>query len=151
MKGWSVVEMKEWSQDPPLPSSHLRVDSGGKGILLEILAYLKPSEGKQFLSFVYVCNSSIWAYLLLLQPKTLVLCHHCCIFHHLTALRMESVMKVNSGRWISGLKIKTEGLTMECHNARGTIGGIEDLQIRQYLLDNHWEWIGWWFGERIDV
>jgi len=45
---------KGWSQDPPLPSPHLRVGSGGEGISLEILAYLRPSEGKQLLSFVSV-------------------------------------------------------------------------------------------------
>ena len=42
------------SQDPLLPRPHLRVGSGGKGILLEIPAYLRLSEGKQLLSFVSV-------------------------------------------------------------------------------------------------
>jgi len=45
---------KGCSQDPPLPSPHLRVVSGGKGILLEILVYLRPSEGKELLSFIFV-------------------------------------------------------------------------------------------------
>lgn len=45
---------KGWSQDPLLPRPHLRVGSGGKGILLEIPAYLRLSEGKQLLSFVSV-------------------------------------------------------------------------------------------------
>ena len=49
LNGW-----KGWSQDPPLPRSHLRVGRGGKGILLEIPTHLKPSEGKQILSFVFV-------------------------------------------------------------------------------------------------
>lgn len=46
MKGWSVVEMKEWSLDPPLPSSHLRAGSGGVGLLLKVLAKVWSSEGK---------------------------------------------------------------------------------------------------------
>jgi len=37
---------KGWSQDPPLPRPHLRVDSGHKCVLLEILLYLRPCEGK---------------------------------------------------------------------------------------------------------
>ena len=45
---------QEWSQYPPLPRPHLRAGSGGKAILLAILAYLKPSEGKQFHSFISV-------------------------------------------------------------------------------------------------
>lgn len=43
-----------WSQDSPRPRPHLRVGSGGKGILLEIPAHLRPSEGKKILSFVFV-------------------------------------------------------------------------------------------------
>ena len=30
-----LSDQKGWSQDPPLPRPHLRVDSGGEGILLE--------------------------------------------------------------------------------------------------------------------
>jgi len=37
-----------------LPRPHLMVDRGGKGILLEIPAFLRPSEGKQCLSFISV-------------------------------------------------------------------------------------------------
>jgi len=45
-----------WSQDPPLSRPHLRVGIGGKGILLEILVYVKPSEGKYFFHFcIYNC------------------------------------------------------------------------------------------------
>jgi len=43
-----------WSQDLPLPRPHLRAGWGGKGILLEIPAYGRPSKGKQLLSFVFV-------------------------------------------------------------------------------------------------
>jgi len=43
-----------WSQDPPLLRPHLRVGCGGEGILLNILAYLKPSEGKQLFAFISV-------------------------------------------------------------------------------------------------
>jgi len=40
--------------DAPLPRPHLRVGSGGEGILLEIPVYLRPSESKQLLS-PYFC------------------------------------------------------------------------------------------------
>jgi len=51
----AITEWPEgWSQDPPLPSPHLRAGSGGEGISLEIPAYLRPSEGKQLLSFISV-------------------------------------------------------------------------------------------------
>jgi len=38
-----LSDWKEWSQDPPLPRPHLRVGSGGKGLLLESPAYLRLS------------------------------------------------------------------------------------------------------------
>ena len=41
-----LSDWKAWSQDPPLPRALLRVGSAGKGILLEILAYVKSSKGK---------------------------------------------------------------------------------------------------------
>jgi len=44
------MQCTEWwkgcSQDPPLPSPHLRVASGSRSILLEILTYLRPFQGK---------------------------------------------------------------------------------------------------------
>jgi len=49
-----LSDWKGWSQDPPLPRPHLRVSNGGEGISLEIPAFLRPSEGKQLLSFVAV-------------------------------------------------------------------------------------------------
>ena len=33
-----------WSQDPPFPRPHLRVGSGGSGILLDVSVCLRPSE-----------------------------------------------------------------------------------------------------------
>ena len=45
-------DWKVWGQDAPLPRPHLRVGSGGEGISLEILAYLRPSKSKQLFSFV---------------------------------------------------------------------------------------------------
>ena len=49
-----LCEQKGWSQDTPLPRPHLRAGKGGKGISLEIPVYLRPSEGKQLLSFISV-------------------------------------------------------------------------------------------------
>jgi len=52
-----AMHLSDWkgcSQDPPLPRPHLKVSNGGKGVLLEIPAYLRPSESKQILSFVSV-------------------------------------------------------------------------------------------------
>ena len=41
-----LSDRKGWSQDPPPSRPHLRVGSGGEGVLLEIPAYLRLSEGK---------------------------------------------------------------------------------------------------------
>jgi len=49
-----LSDWKGWSQDPLLPRPHVKAGSGGKGILLEIPMYLRPSEGKQMLFFVSV-------------------------------------------------------------------------------------------------
>ena len=49
-----LSDQKGWSQDPPLPRPHLSVGSGGKGILLEVPAYLRLSKGKQIL-FLFMC------------------------------------------------------------------------------------------------
>jgi len=49
-----LSDWREWSQDAPLPRPQLRVGSGGKGTLLEIPAYLRPSKDKQLLPFVSV-------------------------------------------------------------------------------------------------
>jgi len=56
-----LSDLKGWSQDPPLPRPHLRVGSGGRSILLEIPAYLRPSKGKHFF-FFYFCvhGCCIW-------------------------------------------------------------------------------------------
>ena len=45
---------KGWSHDPPLSRPHLRVGSGGKGFLLEILVRVRPFEGKWLLLFFSV-------------------------------------------------------------------------------------------------
>lgn len=47
-----LSDWKGWKQDPPLPRSHLRVGSGGVGLLLEVSAALRLSEGKWFLFFI---------------------------------------------------------------------------------------------------
>ena len=47
-----LSDWKGWSQDLLLPRHDVRVGSGGEGISLEILAYLRPSKSKQLFSFV---------------------------------------------------------------------------------------------------
>ncbi|XP_046759040.1 uncharacterized protein LOC419335 [Gallus gallus] len=42
-----LSDWKGWSQDPPFPSPHLRVGSGGKCISLVIPAYLRLSEAQK--------------------------------------------------------------------------------------------------------
>jgi len=64
-----LSDQKGWSQDPPLPRPHLRVGSGGKGILLEISVYLRSSEGKQLLSLISVSMAVAFEQTHLLQPK----------------------------------------------------------------------------------
>ena len=54
MRALQLSEQKGWILTPPLPRPHLRVGSGGKGVLLVIPVYLRSSEGKQILSFVSV-------------------------------------------------------------------------------------------------
>ena len=50
----NLSDWKGWSEDQLLFRPHLRVGSRGEGILLEILAYLRPSKGKQLLSFISI-------------------------------------------------------------------------------------------------
>ena len=59
-----LSDQKGWSHDPPLPRPHLRVGSGGKGILLEICVYLRPFKGKQLLSFVSVSTTVVFEHIL---------------------------------------------------------------------------------------
>ena len=49
-----LSDQKGWSQDPPLPSPHLRVGSGGGSVSLAVSVHLRPCEGKQLLSLVSV-------------------------------------------------------------------------------------------------
>ena len=55
-----LSDQEGWSQDPPLPRTHLRIGRGSKSILLEILVYLRPFEGKQILSFVSVSTAVVF-------------------------------------------------------------------------------------------
>ena len=59
LRAMHLSDQKGWSQDPSLPRLHVRVGSGGKGISLEIPAYLRPSKGKQILFFVCVQSCCI--------------------------------------------------------------------------------------------
>ena len=55
-----LSDRKGCSQDSPLPRPHLMVCSGGKAILLEIPAYLRPSKSKQiFFSFAFVPSAVV--------------------------------------------------------------------------------------------
>ena len=49
-----LSDQKGWSQDLSLPRPHLRVGSGGKGVLLDSAAYLRFLEGKQLPYFISV-------------------------------------------------------------------------------------------------
>ena len=60
MHAMYLNDWKGQSQDPPLPRPHLRVGSGGKGVLLEIHVNLRPFEGKQLLSFVFVSRAVVF-------------------------------------------------------------------------------------------
>jgi len=54
-----LSDRKEWSQDLPLPSPHLRLAVEVRAFLsLDIPAYLRPSEGKQLFSFASVAALS---------------------------------------------------------------------------------------------
>jgi len=55
-----LSDWKGWKLAPLLPRPHVRVGSGGKGILLEISAYLRPSKGKWLLSFISVPASVVF-------------------------------------------------------------------------------------------
>jgi len=59
-----LCDWKGGSQDPPLLRPHLRVGSGGEGILLEIPVYLRPSKGKQLISFVFVPIAAAFGHVL---------------------------------------------------------------------------------------
>lgn len=52
-----------WSQDLSLSRLHLRLGSGGKGISLEIPAYLRPSEGGQILFLISVPMVAAFEYI----------------------------------------------------------------------------------------
>jgi len=78
-----------WSQDPALPSPHLRVGSGGVGILLEIPVYMRLSKGKQFFFFISVAASG-----LVLICCSLGLCCSAIIAYFLSPYSITDVQKV---------------------------------------------------------
>ena len=59
-----LSDQKGWILAPALSRPLVRVGSGGKGILLEIFVYLRPSEGKQCLSFVSVLAAVVFEHFL---------------------------------------------------------------------------------------
>ena len=68
--------------EPGFTSSrpHLRAGSGGEGILWEIPEYLRPSSGKQLLSFTFVSVAAV-------QDFTAM--RHCYTFHFVTVAKSE--------------------------------------------------------------
>ena len=72
-----LSDQKGWSQDPPLPRPHLRVGSGGESTLLGIPVYLRPSKGKQLLSFISVPMTA--AFVQILACCSLGLCYSAVI------------------------------------------------------------------------
>ena len=57
-----AVLLSDWkgcSQDSTLPRPHLRVGIGDKRISLEICVYLRPSKGKQILSFISMSTTAM--------------------------------------------------------------------------------------------
>jgi len=85
-----LSDWKGWGQDPPLPRPHLWVCGGGKGILLEMCAYLRPSKGKQLFSFDFYVHSSCWCFSAcphLGQPKTWLSHYYHCTFCHILVLQ----------------------------------------------------------------
>jgi len=83
-----LSDWEEWSQDPPLPRPHLRVGSGGRGILLEIPVNMRPSKGMQIFFLCFSAHSCcIWSCSHLLQPQALPLHHYCCTLHHIILLK----------------------------------------------------------------
>ena len=64
-RGAHLSDWKGCSQDPPLLTPHIRVGSGGEDILLEIPAYLRPSEGKQLLSVISAPTAALFGLVLI--------------------------------------------------------------------------------------
>jgi len=54
-----LCDRKGWSQDPPLPSSHLRAGSGGESICLEISVFLRPFEGKYLFIYLFAFTAVV--------------------------------------------------------------------------------------------
>jgi len=86
-----LSDWKGWSQDPPLPRSHLRVGSGVEGISLEIPAYLRPSEGKHLSSFVSASTAA--ALELILTCCSLRLCYPAVISVFSIMLRNYTIVR----------------------------------------------------------
>jgi len=104
--GW-----KGWSQDPPLPRPHLRVGSGGKGISPEILAYLRPSKGKQLFSFVSTSTAPLhWGLssLTAAWDSTTPLLLLCFPSHHSITGRFSSFSPfcISDNIWMSPVTLK---------------------------------------------
>lgn len=75
-------DKKGWSQGPSLPRPHVRVGSGDEGLLVEVLTYLRLSEGKQLLFCISV--SIVFQHVLICS--TLGFSCHCCTFHHIASV-----------------------------------------------------------------
>ena len=79
-----LSDWKRWSQDPPLPSPHLRVGSGDKRISLDVSAYLRSSKGEQYFFFCFCFyGCCIWG---CSHLQAVLLCYYCCTFYCIIAL-----------------------------------------------------------------
>jgi len=101
-----LIDWEEWSQDASLPRPHLRTGSEGEGISLEIPACLRPSEGKQLLSFISVHTAVAFEQILpCCSSSTLLLCCHCWAFHGVTAGKLVDTHTVlcSEHSWACGI------------------------------------------------
>lgn len=69
-----LSDQKVWSQDPPLPRSHLRVGSGGEHILLVLLSTWGLWKVSRTFLFVFVSIAVGFV----LSCCSLELCYRCC-------------------------------------------------------------------------
>jgi len=102
-----LSDWKGWSQDPPLPRTHLRVGSGGEGVWLELPTYLRPFKGKQlfFLSFLHPLLLPLGLFLFAVAKDfaTLLLLLYFLSYCSITGTQETLSLKVCSALWFLAL------------------------------------------------